>query len=191
MILHLVGKDLLLRLIAMLEELLYNIIPEDVGHQLNRVRMYLPENLFFLIAVCRLEFELDEPGTVLITTELDNMIVYVLSWVRSQTDWISGASYLKLISFIGLAVASEIFEKSTSPTNSEVLILGWTSGDRRVIQEIRHRWYWIVGRKRIHSKGILRMEVVGVGIWCSELEWIVLIREINLLFLLQTSKLPL
>lgn len=68
----------------MLEKLLYDIIAEDVGHQLNRVRMYLPENLFFLIAVGRLELELDESRTVLIPTELDNMIVYVLRTVRRK-----------------------------------------------------------------------------------------------------------
>ncbi len=132
-VLHLVGKDLFLRLIAMLEELLYNIIAENVGHQLNRVGMYLPENLFFLIAVSRLELELDEPGTVLITTELDNMVVNVLKSVRQRIRWVLGASYLKFISFISFAIASKVFEESTSPSNSEVLIFCWTSGDWLII----------------------------------------------------------
>lgn len=129
MVLHLIGKDFLLRLIAVLEELLYNIIAEDVGHQLNRVGMYLPENLFLLIAVRRLELELDKPGTVLITTELDNVVVYILRSIRGMFNGIRQGSYLKLVSFIGFAIASEVFEKSTSPTNPEILILRWTSGN--------------------------------------------------------------
>ena len=57
---HLVGKNLLLSLVAMLEQLLYHIISEYISHQLNGVWLYLSEETFFLITVGRLQLLLDE-----------------------------------------------------------------------------------------------------------------------------------
>ena len=44
----------------MLEEFLDYVITKDVGHQLDRVRIELPEDLLFLVAVGCLELLLDE-----------------------------------------------------------------------------------------------------------------------------------
>lgn len=48
---HLICKNLLLRLIAMLEELLNDVVSENVCHELYRVRLYFAKDLIFLIAV--------------------------------------------------------------------------------------------------------------------------------------------
>ncbi len=62
----------------MFEKLLNHIIAEHIRHQLNGVRVYFPEDLVFLIAVCRLQFLLNESGPVLVTTEFNYMVVYIL-----------------------------------------------------------------------------------------------------------------
>jgi hypothetical protein len=82
MTLHLIGKDLLLRLIAMLEEFLDHIIAEHIGHQLDRVWLYLGKNLVFLIRIGILQFLLNEARAVLITTEFNHVIVDVLLLIR-------------------------------------------------------------------------------------------------------------
>ena len=78
MTLHLVCQYLFLRLIAVFEKLLYNVVPEDIGHKLKRIRLDLTENLIFLITVCSLQFLLDEAGTMLIATKFDDMVIYIL-----------------------------------------------------------------------------------------------------------------
>jgi hypothetical protein len=57
---------------------LNDIVAEDIGHQLQGVGLNLAENLLLLITVGCLQFLLDKPGAVLITTEFYNMIVDVL-----------------------------------------------------------------------------------------------------------------
>ena len=58
--LHLVGQNLLLVLIAMLEELLNDIVSEDISHKLNGVWLYLPEKTLFLVAIGCLQLLLYE-----------------------------------------------------------------------------------------------------------------------------------
>ena len=62
----------------MLEELLYDVVPKDILHQLERVCLDLVKHAFLLVAIGRLDLLLDEPGAVLITAKLDNVTVYVL-----------------------------------------------------------------------------------------------------------------
>lgn len=62
----------------MFEELLNHVIAEHIRHQLYGVRMYLPEDLIFLVAISRLEFLLNESGAVLVATEFNNMVINVL-----------------------------------------------------------------------------------------------------------------
>lgn len=51
MTLHLICEDLFLRLIAVLEKLLDNIVPKYVRHQLQGIWKDLAKDLFFLVAV--------------------------------------------------------------------------------------------------------------------------------------------
>lgn len=81
MSLHLVGKNLLLRLVAMLKQLLNNVVPKHIGHQLKAVRLDFTEHLLLLIAVRGFQLLLDESGSVLVATEFHHMVVDVL---RSQ-----------------------------------------------------------------------------------------------------------
>ena len=62
----------------MFEELLDHIVAEDVGHQLQRIWKYLSEYLLLLIAVRILKLLLNEPRTMLIPTELYNVLVDIL-----------------------------------------------------------------------------------------------------------------
>ena len=55
MVSHLICEDLLLGLITMFKEFLYNVITEHVRHELDGVRMNLAEHLIFLITVGGLE----------------------------------------------------------------------------------------------------------------------------------------
>lgn len=91
---HLVRQNLLLSLVAMLEQLLYHIISKHIGHQLQTVRLDFSENLLLLITVGSFKLLLDEPRTVLITTELDNMVIDIL----------------ELIALIAFAVGPEFFQ---------------------------------------------------------------------------------
>jgi hypothetical protein len=79
---HLCGQDFLLDLIAMFEELLYDVVAEHVLHQLQGVGLDLTENLILLIAVRCLQLFLDEPRAVLIPAELHDMVVNVLGYIR-------------------------------------------------------------------------------------------------------------
>lgn len=51
MSLHLVGENLLLRLVAMLEQLLNYVVTKHIGHELKAVRLDFTEHLFLLVAV--------------------------------------------------------------------------------------------------------------------------------------------
>lgn len=84
MALHLVGQDLFLRLVAMFKELLYHVIAKHIGHQLQGVRLDFPEDLFFLVAVRRLQLLLNETRAMLIATKFNNMVVDVLMSVSEM-----------------------------------------------------------------------------------------------------------
>jgi hypothetical protein len=76
--LHLLRQDALLHLVPMLKELLDDIVSEDVRHQLQGILSDLREHNLLLVAIRGLELLLDEPGSVLVTAELDNMSIDIL-----------------------------------------------------------------------------------------------------------------
>ena len=76
--LHLIRQHRLLLLGSMLEELLDHVVTEDIGHELQRIGLQLPEDLLLFVAVGRLKLLLDETRPVLIAAELDDVIVNVL-----------------------------------------------------------------------------------------------------------------
>lgn len=78
MISHLIGQNFLLRLVAVLEELLDHVVAKNICHQLDRIWVKLPKNLIFLITIGCFELLLDEARTVLITAELNYIVVDVL-----------------------------------------------------------------------------------------------------------------
>ena len=80
--LHLVCQLLLLRLVAMLEELLDHVVAKHVGHQLKGVGVDLGEELGLLVAIRRLQLGLDEPRAVLVATKLHDVVVDILVQVR-------------------------------------------------------------------------------------------------------------
>ena len=49
-----------MHLVAVLKELLNDVIPEDVLHQLKPIGLDFSEHLFLLVAVCCLELVLDK-----------------------------------------------------------------------------------------------------------------------------------
>lgn len=76
--LHLCCKHLLLNLVAVLEKFLDDIVAKYILHELHGIRLYLPEDLILLIAIGSFEFLLDKTRPVLVSTELDDMIVDIL-----------------------------------------------------------------------------------------------------------------
>ena len=76
--LHLVGENLLLRLVAVLIQLLNDVVAKHIGHQLKAVRLDFTEDLFLLVAVGSFQFLLDESGAVLVATKFHHMVVDVL-----------------------------------------------------------------------------------------------------------------
>lgn len=60
MVSHLICQDLLLRLIAVLEELLNYIIAKYISHQLDSVGIKLAEDLILFVTVGSLQFLLNE-----------------------------------------------------------------------------------------------------------------------------------
>lgn len=78
MSLHLVRENLLLRLITMFKQFLNNIVAKDIRHQLQAIGLDFAEHLFLLVAIGSFQLLLDETRSVLVTTELDHMVVYVL-----------------------------------------------------------------------------------------------------------------
>lgn len=99
---HLIRQVFLLSLVSMLEELLDDVVPEDISHQLDGIGGKLSKDLILFIAIRRLEFLLDEAGPMLITTEFDNMTIDILELcqqVQTQAPFISltFSSYLLLV----------------------------------------------------------------------------------------------
>lgn len=99
---HLIRQVFLLSLVSMLEELLDDVVPEDISHQLDGIGGKLSKDLIFFIAIRRLEFLLDEAGPMLITTEFDNMTIDILELcqqVQTQAPFISltFSSYLLFV----------------------------------------------------------------------------------------------
>lgn len=103
---HLVGKDLLLSLVAMLEQFLDNIVAEDIGHQLEAVWLDLAENLLLFIAVRSLELLLDEPRAMLVTAELNDMVVDIL----------------QLVALVAFAVCPELFKQRATNNLGRVMV---------------------------------------------------------------------
>ena len=60
MTLHLICQNSLLCLRAMLEEFLYDIISEQICHELKRIGLYLFEDLLLFVAVRGLKLLLNE-----------------------------------------------------------------------------------------------------------------------------------
>lgn len=80
MVLHLLCQYSLLYLTSVFEKLLYDIVSENVGHQLESVWLNLTENLLLLIAVGSFELLLNEAGSMLITAEFYDMMVDILCY---------------------------------------------------------------------------------------------------------------
>ena len=68
----------------MFEELLDNVVTEHIRHELPRIRVQLAEYSIFLVAICGLKLLLDEARAMLVTTEFDNMLIYVLTPMSTQ-----------------------------------------------------------------------------------------------------------
>ena len=75
---HLVRQYLLLRLVAMFEKFLDDVVAEYVLHELHDIWQNFFEDCLFFVAVGRLELLLDESGTVLIATKFDKVAGDVL-----------------------------------------------------------------------------------------------------------------
>lgn len=57
---HLTNKNLLLRLVTVLEELLDDIVAKDILHELECILLELPEDTFLDFTVCSFKLLLDE-----------------------------------------------------------------------------------------------------------------------------------
>ena len=75
---HDVEQCRLLTLITTLDNFLNHIVPVNIFHQLDRIWHELPKHSFLLVACGCLKLVLDELRAMLISTELDNVIVDVL-----------------------------------------------------------------------------------------------------------------
>jgi hypothetical protein len=82
-ILHVLGQNSFLHLIAVFEELLNNIVAKDICHKLQGVGLYLAEDLVLLITICSLKFLLNKPRSMLIATKLNNVLIDVLVFMLS------------------------------------------------------------------------------------------------------------
>ena len=69
----------------MLEELLNHIIPENVGHKLHRIGEYLSKHLILFVAIGCLKLLLNKPGTVLVSAEFNDVVVYILIAVNRSS----------------------------------------------------------------------------------------------------------
>jgi len=74
---HLSNKNLLLGLVAMLEEFLDYVVAENILHQLQSIFLQGSEYAFFDFAVGCLEFLLNEARAMLIPSKLDYVTVDV------------------------------------------------------------------------------------------------------------------
>jgi hypothetical protein len=85
--------------------------------------------LVFLIAVCCLQFLLDEPRAMLIAAELNNMLVNVLFRLaivygrQKSMNWTD----LELVSLACLVVGTEVFEKRTTNYLTRIIFSTWIS----------------------------------------------------------------
>lgn len=84
MVHHLLCQSFLLSLISMLKELLDHIIAEEVHHQLEGIGHDLLENSFLFIAIGTLKLLLNEPRSMLISAEFNDMAVDILDGVISD-----------------------------------------------------------------------------------------------------------
>jgi hypothetical protein len=75
---HLLCQDALLQLVPVFKEFLDHIVSKNVGHKLEGVLPNLGKDNLFLVAVRRFELLLDEAGAVLVSTELNNVLVDIL-----------------------------------------------------------------------------------------------------------------
>jgi len=73
--LHLSSQDLLLSLVAMLKELLNDVVAKNVLHQLQGIGKKLAEDLFLFLAVGSLELALNESRSVSVSAEFNNVVV--------------------------------------------------------------------------------------------------------------------
>lgn len=77
-ILHLLGESSFLALIAVLKQLLDDVVAEYVGHELIGIRHDLIEDLLTLVGRASLDPVLDESRAMLIATKLDDIAVDIL-----------------------------------------------------------------------------------------------------------------
>ena len=70
---HPIRKNLLLRLVAVLEEFLNYVVAKDILHQLQAILLELPEDFVLFVTVRSFELLLDEPRSMLISAELHNV----------------------------------------------------------------------------------------------------------------------
>lgn len=75
---HLLGENLLLNLIAMLEKLLNDVVAKHILHQLDGVGLDFVKDTFLFFAVGHDELVLNETRSVLIPAELDDVAINVL-----------------------------------------------------------------------------------------------------------------
>lgn len=146
-VLHLLGEQSLLHLIAVLEEFLDNVVSKDIGHQLKSVWLNLAEELFFLITIGSFELGLNESRSVLITTKFNDVIVDIL----------------QIILLVSLQVCSELLEKHASHAETNVVIFGGTSRDDwcRSVWRNRH-WELLVGLSEIGGRVIIRLRELSL-----------------------------
>lgn len=108
---HLIREDLLLGLIAMLKQLLNDVVAKHIGHQLEAVGLYLAEHLLLFVAVGRFQFLLDETRSMLITAKLDHMVVNVLLASVTRSCGRTVTTNLQLISLVAFAVGPELLQQ--------------------------------------------------------------------------------
>jgi hypothetical protein len=79
MALHFPSQNLLLLLVAMLEELLNHVVAKDVGHQLQGIWKNFAKQLLLLVAIGRFQLLLNEPRAMLVAAKLNHVVVDILS----------------------------------------------------------------------------------------------------------------
>ena len=130
--------------------------------------MELAEDLVLLVAVCSLEFLLDEARAMLVSAELNDVVVDIL----------------ELIAFVGLAVVSKVFEQRASNLLAHVMVSGRSSRDLRAAKHRRWRGHRIVRAQSVHPESSLSLHVVRIRKLVSKLQMILLRHSIALLCLL-------
>lgn len=103
MALHPVGKYSFLALVSVLEKFLDNVVAKNILHQLQGFRLQFFEYALFLITVCCLQLLLNEPRPMLVSTELNYVVVNILFDIsycrRVKMKWVLGTfnSYRLLV----------------------------------------------------------------------------------------------